>query len=472
MRRFRNSPTVVLGAAMLLLPAMATAQQPDMSMEVVGAGCNTSTGPTSCYVTVGDQFTVKASLDNLDGLPAGYVGFEIWLNNSAGLTRQDRPGTEELGSPPFWPDCAFPVEGGDPIFYAGACLSAIIPPFPTSTYTGPLMEVDYACPPDPTTETVTMVHGPPNGTYFLDPQTNPVVPNGSGPTESLTIIGVEAVDHFKCYQVKEAKKLCQNDVAVVSGKAVGTKCKAETAAQLCDPNGAVHLCLQKFAAVTDRTFDDQFQESPLGLEIKKPKQLCVPVEKDPNGPAIAHPDLHYTEYQAKGGSKLETRVLATDQFGEHVLEIAQPSSVLVPTGKDPNGPAALPSGGDHFLCYKAKHRKKTCKDDLETGCKSDDDCAGECDLGFESIPSQSLIDQFGTEAVEVKKIKFFCAPAVKTPPGDLVTNERDHLVGYQIKGAKRAYGAHTKNQFGESFLTTKKPKTLYVPALKTLPPVE
>jgi hypothetical protein len=101
MRRFRNGSIVVLGAAMLLLPGMAMAQQPDMSIEVVGAGCNSSTGPTSCYVTVGHQFTVQASLDNLDGLPAGYAAFQIRLNHSAGLTRQDRPGTEELGSPPI-----------------------------------------------------------------------------------------------------------------------------------------------------------------------------------------------------------------------------------------------------------------------------------------------------------------------------------------------------------------------------------
>ena len=60
-------------------------------MEVVGAGCNTDTGPTSCDVTVGTQFTVKASLDDLDGLPSGYMGFQIRLNHSPGLTRQDRP---------------------------------------------------------------------------------------------------------------------------------------------------------------------------------------------------------------------------------------------------------------------------------------------------------------------------------------------------------------------------------------------
>jgi hypothetical protein len=35
-----------------------------------------------------------------------------------------------------------------------------------------------------------------------------------------------------------------------------------------------------------------------------------------------------------------------------------------------------------------------------------------------------------------------------------------------------AVTVHTNNQFGPEILTTKKPKTLYVPAVKTLPSVE
>jgi hypothetical protein len=83
--------------------------------------------------------------------------------------------------------------------------------------------------------------------------------------------------------------------------------------------------------------------------------------------------------------------------------------------------------------------------------------------------TQNLRDQFGDQSVEMKKIKYFCTPAVKTPPGDPISNDIEHLVGYQLKGSDLARTVHTNNQFGPELLTTKKPRTLYVPALKTLP---
>ena len=211
--------------------------------------------------------------------------------------------------------------------------------------------------------------------------------------------------------------------------------------------------------------------------FRRAKHICPPVEKLPWGPAIQDPNLHYEEYQIKGGAKLEQRVLASDQFGVHVLELGKPKFLLVPTAKDPNGPVAAPaSGDDHYLCRQAKHRKKTCTGDLTTRCKSDADCTaagGTCDLGFplkEQKPfMQNLVDQFGAENVEMKKIKYFCTPAVKAPPGDPISNAVEHLVGYQLKGSKISETVHTNNQFGPELLTTKKPKTLYVPALKSLP---
>jgi hypothetical protein len=83
--------------------------------------------------------------------------------------------------------------------------------------------------------------------------------------------------------------------------------------------------------------------------------------------------------------------------------------------------------------------------------------------------TQNLRDQFGDQSVEMKKIKYFCTPAVKTPPVYPISNDIEHLVGYQLKGSDLARTVHTNNQFGPELLTTKKPRTLYVPALKTLP---
>jgi cysteine-rich repeat protein len=278
-----------------------------------------------------------------------------------------------------------------------------------------------------------------------------------------TVQIVLPLDHYKCYQAKQTKKVCRTDLS--------QKCKVDT-------DCASGICLQKFAAQASQKFDDQF-DGVLSVEVKKPKQLCVPVDKtDPNdGVPINDPNLHYIEYQVKGGAKLAERHLAIDQFGEHVLELGKPKTVLVPAAKsaDPNTLVAAPDPNaplDHFVCYQAKHKKKTCTNDLNQKCKVSADCGadpnapgGTCDLGFTPITSAVLVDQFQEETLEIKKIKLFCAPAVKNEEGELA-NPVDHLVGYQLKGAKKAFGAHTHDQYGAMHLTTKKPKYLYVPALK------
>jgi hypothetical protein len=280
----------------------------------------------------------------------------------------------------------------------------------------------------------------------------------SATTTTTTTLPPTALDHYKCYQAKQSKKVCQDDPSVA--------CKTDGD---CTMGG---ICLQKFEA-QNVSLTDQFDTGGIDVEVKKPKNICPPVEKVPQGPAIQDPNLHYEEYQIKGGAKLDTRVLAADQFGDHVLELGNPKFLLVPTAKDPNGPVAAPlSGADHYLCRQAKHKKKTCTGDLTTKCKEDQTCidagAGTCDLGFQSISGQQLEDQFGSQAVEVKKIKYFCTPAQKDaePPPDF---NGTHLVGYQLKGPALAETVHTNNQFGPELLTTKKPKTLYVPASKTLP---
>jgi hypothetical protein len=263
------------------------------------------------------------------------------------------------------------------------------------------------------------------------------------------------VDHYKCYQVKQSSKVCQLDLA--------TKCKLDSD---CGPTGG-EICLQKFPKGVNVSLTDQF--GTLNVEVKKPKNLCPPTQKVPEGPQILNPNLHYKEYQIKGGGKLETRVLATDQFGAHVIELGGPKFLLVPTAKGDDAPVAAPLPGDaHYLCRQAKHKKKICTGDLTTKCKSEGDCAaagGSCDLGLDSF-QQSLVNQFGQESVEVKKIKFFCTPAQKgtEPAPDL---DGTHLVGYQITGPDLAVGVHTNNQFGPEFVTTKKPKSLYVPAVKS-----
>jgi hypothetical protein len=173
-------------------------------------------------------------------------------------------------------------------------MSAIVPPFPTSTYTGLLMEVDYECPVSPTTETVTMSHGQPNDTFIFDDGMNPVVPNGQGPNESLTIHCVEAgLEHFQCWQVKDLKN-------------------------------------PKFEKREGLLLDDQFASGT--VYVKKPFLICTPADK--NGEGINNPTVHQCCYKIKG-AKLDppANVEIEDQFGTLQLEVKKAKFLCQPCSK-------------------------------------------------------------------------------------------------------------------------------------------
>ncbi len=163
------------------------------------------------------------------------------------------------------------------------------------------------------------------------------------------------------------------------------------------------------------------------------------------------------------------RVLARDQFGDHVIELIKEDSLLVPASKSAVAVGPPPPGSNHYLCYKAKNKKKICTDDLTTKCKADADCTqgGSCDLGFGKVP-QGLTDQFGNSTVEIKKVKFFCTPADKDGSG--IADPSHDLIGYQIKGPGIDAIVHTNDQFGPEALALSKQEILLVPAEKNPAP--
>ena len=258
-------------------------------------------------------------------------------------------------------------------------------------------------------------------------------------------------DHYQCYKAKELKGVCQENLTA--------KCKTDAD---CQTN-----CLQKF---TSRNVSLLDQFGPASPEVKKPKSLCAPAEKNPQGPPPQDLALHYKRYQIKGGPSVKgMRVLARDQFGDHVIELIKEDSLLVPASKSDVAVGPPPPGSNHYLCYKAKNKKKTCTDDLTTKCKTDADCtgAGTCDLGFGKVPQQ-LMDQFGTSTPEIKKVKFFCTPVDKDGGG--IPDPVNHLVGYQIKGPGISATVHTNDQFGPEALALSKQEILFVPAEKNPAP--
>jgi cysteine-rich repeat protein len=106
---------------------------------------------------------------------------------------------------------------------------------------------------------------------------------------------------------------------------------------------------------------------------------------------------------------------------------------------------------DHFLCYKAKTTSNTPK--------------------FTAVPGVGLVDQFGSSAVEVKKPERLCAPTNKLDEDPTAPSHPDHLNGYKIKraGAFTAVTAQTVvDQFGTLVLDLKKPVGVLVPSAKSL----
>ncbi len=125
-------------------------------------------------------------------------------------------------------------------------------------------------------------------------------------------------DHYQCYKAKQLNGVCQEDLTA--------KCKTDADCQT--------TCLQKFTSRNVLLLDQFGSASP---EVKKPKSLCAPVQKvlpGADGLALQDPLLHYKRYQIKGGPSVKKlRVLARDQFGDHVIELTKEDSLLVPAGK-------------------------------------------------------------------------------------------------------------------------------------------
>jgi len=196
------------------------------------------------------------------------------------------------------------------------------------------------------------------------------------------------------------------------------------------------------------------------VEVKKPKFLCAPTDKNGEDPtAPAHPE-HLKAYPIKYLVKpvLPTNIKVVDQFNPSGLfvDAKKVSHLLVPSVKSLTGPTPVPTPAayvtDHFECYKIGITKNTPKFVPQLGV--------------------SLGDQFGTMTVDVKKPAFLCNPVDKQGEDPTAPNHVDHLMCYQAKQTDavkfvKITGAFVEDQFGSETLDVKKPALLCVPALKT-----
>ena len=193
---------------------------------------------------------------------------------------------------------------------------------------------------------------------------------------------------------------------------------------------------------------DQFETGT--AEVKKPKDLCLPADK--NGEGRIDPDTHEEAYQIKATPKhvrqLGVRML--DQFGQLTIDTVKADRLFVPTNKALGSDPSPPGSGvaNHYKCYKAKITKGTPK--------------------FPKGVQASVVDQFESRTYSVLKLRHLCVPVDKN--GEGFVRENGHLMCYKVKSAVKHTRlidqVRTANQFGLEHLDTVKEDELCVPALK------
>jgi len=129
-------------------------------------------------------------------------------------------------------------------------------------------------------------------TLFV-PTAKSLVPSSPPPPDNNAI----NVDHYKCYKIK-----------VTSGT-------------------------PKFPKGVQATVADQFNAPPKLFDVRKPKHLCNPVDK--NGEGVKNADAHLVCYQVKGASgqpkHVRRDVLLNNQFGPESATTIKESELCVPT---------------------------------------------------------------------------------------------------------------------------------------------
>ncbi len=148
--------------------------QPDLNILIAADaedGCDTlaSEDDLECRIEPGASFTVAVSLDSYAGLDnAWYNSLNIGVNYSPGLTLKDRSGDTEWGpaNARFWPQCSSTLAGVGlqmrPGQFSHGCNATT-----NSIYTGKVMELDFTCPAEKSTQTISLVSGRDAPIYFV-----------------------------------------------------------------------------------------------------------------------------------------------------------------------------------------------------------------------------------------------------------------------------------------------------------------
>ena len=195
---------------------------------------------------------------------------------------------------------------------------------------------------------------------------------------------------------------------------------------------------------------DQFADNPKESHLHSLSFFANPTSKvHKNGEEVSIKDknAHLTWYEIDQEQQEPRRTVRfANQFGEHSVDIKDPRFLLVPTQKISDEGSEFPESLDHFKCYEV----------IEVNTAP-------------QPPVVKLSDQFGSEQVKVRRVRFFCLPVMKEREnGEVydIMNAADHFAVYDITPKEHQLGIAVKDQFEERDLKVIRSMFLAVPSEK------
>lgn len=186
------------------------------------------------------------------------------------------------------------------------------------------------------------------------------------------------------------------------------------------------------------------------VDLKGPKLLCNPANKngeDPSAPAHSEHLVGYEIKQTVPPFAKRPNLVVTNQFGTFVLDARKPNRLFIPSNASAvdSPPIPVAPALDHFKCYTVKG-------------------------GTFRTSGIVVEDQFGTLTVDVKKPVRLCLPADKN--GEGINDPATELVCYKARTTggtprfERPGEIFIANQFGPNVFDVRRLRELCVPAVR------
>ena len=212
---------------------------------------------------------------------------------------------------------------------------------------------------------------------------------------------------------------------------------------------------------------DQFDDPAVvnTYKVRMPVALYNPTIKVHDGTVtdIIDNDTHFVGYSFIGPQKQVTNILVENQFGEITVDTIRADLLLVPSLKNPDHlvdtTLPLPITVDHFKCYK-----------IEVTLGTPGFMPQQVLLADQFLDREFTVVKPTRLCNPVEKTVFDATglPSVITP----INNPDNHLMCYKLEEIAdikpQKFNVWTDNQFGPEALDVKKPKELCVPSIKTV----